>query len=243
MKVPFMIYADLECLVEKMHSFQNKPEKFYTEKKTKHKPSGYSLFTNFSFDATKNKLDCYKGEVCMEKFCKDLREHVENECYETQKVCHICKKKCSTNKNDENAFNEYNKARDHCNYTGEIRGAAHSIWNLRYLRRKEIPVIFHNGCTYGYHFIMKQLAKEFEGKFKYIGENTEKYITFSVTIKKELDNSKTITYKLKFIDSFRFMSTSPSSLVDNSSEKLHSDKCEDCESELDYMSVKDLSVS
>ena len=111
-----------------------------------------------------------------------------------KKFVTYAKKRCSTNKNDENAFNEYNKVRDHCNYTGEIRGAAHSIWNLRYLRRKEIPVIFQNGCTYDYHFIMKKLAKEFEGKFKYIGENTEKYITFSVTIKKELDNSKTITY-------------------------------------------------
>ena len=62
---------------------------------------------------------------------------------------------------------------------------------------------------------MKQLAKEFDGQFECLGENTEKYITFSVPIKKELDNSKTITYKLKFIDSFRFMSNSLSSLVDN----------------------------
>ena len=68
---------------------------------------------------------------------------------------------------------------------------------------------------------------------------SKKYITFSVLIKKELDNSKTVTYKQKFIDSFRFMSTSLSSFVDNLSEKLHSDKCKDCKSELDYMSVKD----
>ena len=52
----------------------------------------------------------------------------------------------------------------------------------------------------------------------------EKYINFSVPIKKELNNDKTITYKLKFIDSFRFMSTSLSSLVDNVSE-IHSEKC------------------
>ena len=70
-----MIYADLECLLEKMHSCQNNLEKSYTEKKIKHMPSGYSLFTNSSFDATKNKLDFYKGKDCMEKFCKDLREH------------------------------------------------------------------------------------------------------------------------------------------------------------------------
>ena len=62
--------------------------------------------------------------------------------------------------------------------------------------------------------------------------------SFSVPISKELDNGKTITYKLKFIDSFRFMSTSLSSLVDNLSEKLYSDKCKDCKSEIDYKSIK-----
>ena len=58
-----------------MHSCQNNPEKSYTEKKTRHTPSGYSLFTNCSFDATKNKLDCYRGKDCMERFFKDLREY------------------------------------------------------------------------------------------------------------------------------------------------------------------------
>ena len=51
-----------------------------------------------------------------------------------------------------------------------------------------------------------------------LGENTEKYIMFSVSINKQFDNGKTITYELKFIDSFRFMSTSLSILVDNLSE-------------------------
>ena len=75
MKAPAIIYADLECLLEKMYSCQNNPEKSYTEKKTKHTPSGCSLFTNCQFDLTKSKLDCYKSEDCMERFCKDLREH------------------------------------------------------------------------------------------------------------------------------------------------------------------------
>ena len=35
--------------------------------------SGYSLFTNCSFDAAKNKLDYFRGRDCMEKFFKDLR--------------------------------------------------------------------------------------------------------------------------------------------------------------------------
>ena len=42
----------------------------------------------------------------------------------------------------------------------------------------------------------------FKAQFKCLGENTEKYITFSVEIKKEHDNGKTITYKIKFIDRF-----------------------------------------
>ena len=75
--------------------------------------------------------------------------------------------------------------------------------------------MFHNGSTYDYHFIIKQLAKEFDGQLECLGEYTEKYIPFSVPIKKELDNGKTITCKLKFIDSFRFMLISLSSLVDN----------------------------
>ena len=72
-----------------------------------------------------------------------------------------------------------------------------------------------------------------------MGENTKKYITFSVPIKKELDNGKSVTYKIKFIDSFRFMSSSLSNLVDNLPEGLHCDKCIGCKSSLDYMSVKD----
>ena len=75
LKAPAIIYADLECLLEKMRSCQNIPEKSYTGKKAKHTPSGYSLFTNCSFDATKNKLDCYRGKGCKERFCKDLRDH------------------------------------------------------------------------------------------------------------------------------------------------------------------------
>ena len=70
-----------------------------------------------------------------------------------------------------------------------------------------------------YHFIIKQLVNEFEGKFDCLGENTGKHITFSAAIyKTKNDNDETVICKLKFIGSFRFMSTSLSSLVDNLSE-------------------------
>ena len=112
LKISFMIYADLERLLEKMHSCQNNPEKSYTQKKSKHAPPGYSLFTNCSFDTRRNKLNCYKGEGCMESFCKDFKRFCkiidyenkelilltdkENNFYEKQKACYICKKEVST---------------------------------------------------------------------------------------------------------------------------------------------------
>ena len=184
-KLPFVVYADLECLVEKMSNCYNNPEKSSTTKINKHTPSDYSLFTHCSFDKTKNKLDYYRGEDCMKNFCKDLREHAtiminyekkdmipltkkEEENHNNQKVCYICKKEFDTN-----GKKNY-KVRDHCHYMGKYRAAAHNMCNLRYKIPKEIPIVFHNGSTYDYHFIIKELVKEFGGNFECLGENTEK---------------------------------------------------------------------
>ena len=250
-KLPFVVYADLECLLEKMSTCYNNPEESSTTKINKHTPSSYSIFTHCSFDKSKSKLNYYRGEDCMTKFCEDLREHAtkiinyekkdmipltkkEEENYNNQKVCYICKKEFD--KSDK----KHHKVRDHCHYTGKYRGAAHNICNLRYKIPKEIPTVFHNGSTYDYHFIIKELVKEFEGNFECLGENTEKYITFSVPIKKKIENKDIeITYKIKFIDSFRFMATSLSKSVDNLTKDIHGDKCVDCKSDLSYMEVID----
>ena len=45
-------------------------------------------------------------------------------------------------------------------------------------------MVFHNGSNCDFHFIIKELAEEFKGKFECLGENTEKYITFSITMQK-----------------------------------------------------------
>ena len=198
-KLPFAIYADLECLLEKMSTCINNPNESSTTKVNKHTPSGHSIFTSCSFDESKNKLNYYRGDDCMKKFCKDLREHAmkiinyekknivpltkkEEICYNKQKICYICKKEFD--KSDK----KHHKVRDHCHYTSKYRGAAHNICNLRYKVPKEIPVVFHNGSTYDYHFIIKELVKEFNGNFDCLGENTEKYITFSVPLKKKIKN-------------------------------------------------------
>ena len=81
--------------------------------------------------------------------------------------------------------------------------------------------------------------KEFSCDFECLGENTEKYITFSVPLKKKIKNKDIeITYKIKFIDSYRFMSSSLSKLVDNLSEGIHNNKCVGCNSCLDYIKIK-----
>ena len=177
-----------------MNTGPNNPEKLSKTKIKKHTPSGYSLFTYFSFDTAKNKLDYYGGKNCMKNFCLGLRKHAtkiinyekkemilltkkEEKKHNKQKVCYICKKEFSTDDSNKNY---------HCHYTGKYRGAAHDICNLRYKIPEEIPVVFHNGSTYDYHFIIKELAEEFEGEFECLGENTDKYIDFYVPIKKEI---------------------------------------------------------
>ena len=99
--------------------------------------------------------------------------------------------------------------------------------------------MFHDGSIYDYHFIIKELVKESEGNFECLGENTEKYIIFSVPIKKKIENKDLeITYKIKFIDSYRFMASSLSKLVDHLSERIHNNKCSDCGCNLDYIKIK-----
>ena len=119
----------------------------------------------------------------------------------------------------------------HLNYTIKLEIIVITMENLAELliifaTPKEIPVVAQN-ATYDYHFLIKQLAKEFEGQFECLGENSEKYITFSVPIKKEVDNVKTITYKLNFIDSFRFMADKLSNLAANLSE-IYKKECNAC---------------
>ena len=243
LELPFIIYTDLEYLLKKIDTCQNNPDLSSTTKINQHIPSGYSIYANCSFDKSNNQLSYYRGEDCMKRFCKDLKDHAtkiidfkkktmipltkeKEDNYNKENICYICKKD----------FNNDMKVRDHCHFTGKYRGAAHNTCNLRYKIPKYIPLIFHNGSTYDYHFIIKELAREFDGNFECLGENTEKYITFSVPIKKRIDNKNMdITFKIKFIDSFRFMATSLSKLVDNLTDNIHNDKCIKCKSNLCFV--------
>ena len=129
-KIRFTIYADLECLLEKMSTCQDDPNKSSTTKINKHTPSGYSIFTNCSLDESKIEISYDRGDDFMKKFCKDLRKHSikiinyekkkmisltteEKVHHNKQKVCYICKKEFDNNdKKQQNV-------RDHCHYTGK----------------------------------------------------------------------------------------------------------------------------
>ena len=111
-----------------------------TTKISKHKRSGYSLFTHCTFDTTKNELDYYRGKDCMKRFCEDLKEQTikiinyekremtplankENKLYRNQQACHKCKNEFSA---------DDKKVRDHCHFTRKYRGAAHDVCNPNY---------------------------------------------------------------------------------------------------------------
>ena len=86
----------------------------------------------------------------------------------------------------------------------------------------EIPLVFHNGSNYSYHFIVKGLSDKFEDQVECLWESTEKYKTFFIPIEKEVtkidkDGNRSVatpSYKTKFVDGARFTTTSLSNFVD-----------------------------
>ena len=129
LKVPFIICADLECLLLKINGCLTNPDKPYTEKKAIHKLSDYSLVTCCSFDKSKNDQQYYRGKDCMKTFCEDLKDQAmkiinhekkemmtltdeEKASYENQEICHICEKEFCTDENDKE-FKKMQKVRDH----------------------------------------------------------------------------------------------------------------------------------
>ena len=111
-KAPFIIYADLEDVIEKINECKNNPETLSTAKVGVHIPSGFSMSTIWSFEIIESKHDVCRRKVCMKKFCEALREHAVE-------IINFKKKK-----------NEVNNKRE-----GEA-GITWKCINLLYLQRK-----------------------------------------------------------------------------------------------------------
>ena len=116
-KSPFIIYADLECLLEKISTCYNNLEEPSREHATK--------------------IINYEKKDMISLTAKEEKHHNK------QKVCYVCKKEFNT----DNINKKHHKVKDHYHYTGKYKGAAHNICNLRYRIPKEIPIVFHNGST------------------------------------------------------------------------------------------------
>ena len=226
-KVPFIIYADTEALIKPIESCEPNPESSYTKKYQKHEPISFSYCIKcFDDNVFKPVLRSYTGEDAMEKFVewleKDVKEITnipevdmifgkeEATRYEKETKCWICK----------GEFKEDDKkVRDHCHFTGRYRGATHNSCNLKYRKPNFTPVVFHNLSGYDSHLFIKNLGYT-AGNIDCIPNNEEKYISFTKNIvtgsytSKE-GKTKPIKHKIRFIDSFKFMSTSLDSLVNN----------------------------
>ena len=202
-KAAFIIYADLEYIIEKIDARNNNPGSSSKTKTSEHIPSGFSMSTISSFKSIETKHYVYRGKGCTKRFCEFLKEHTmkiinskekkmklltkeQHESYENAKICYIYKEKF------ENKYfkdKKYRKVRDHCHYAGEHRGAKQSICNLKYNLPRKIAIVFHNISNYGYHFIMRVLAEEFKKQFTCLGESTKNiYKLYSFNRKKSYKN-------------------------------------------------------
>ena len=229
--VPFVIYADFESILEKIHGCKQDGNKSYTEAYQTHADCGFGYKVVCCYDDKYTKpIQIYRGEKSVYKFMENILEEVkyckrvmkkyfnkplrmteENEQeFKKATTCHICDKKYTE---------KDTRVRDHCHITGKFRGSAHQECNLKLrINPKEIkiPVIFHNLKGYDSHFIMQEIGaivkkhtyKNKKGEDKQmninaIPNNMEKYMAFMIGT------------NLTFIDSFQFMSSSLDKLVSN----------------------------
>ena len=188
-----VIYADFESILLPYSTCDK--ENVTTKKINKQVPCGYSInvITNHN---NQSKQNYYRGNSTVSTFCKEIRDIAQNllnieknpmqNLSNEEQITHdnaeyyrICKKVFGTKKNQV-------KVRDHDHYTGKYRGPAHLICNLRYSTHIGIPVFFHNGTNYDFNLIITELAKGFRSEMRCIRLNTNKYISFSIPIKKEI---------------------------------------------------------
>ena len=166
-KVPFIMYADFESLLEPIQEPSKNPSGNWTTVTNNHIPSGWCVCSEFTYGKVQNPLTLYRGKDCIKKFCSHIigearrlyrafPEHRmkpltsnQNEKYKKSKRCHICSRPFTLKEP---------KVRDHCHYTGNCGGAAHRNCNLQYKIPSYIPIVFHNLAGYDAHLFIRELA-------------------------------------------------------------------------------------
>ena len=191
-KVPFIVYADLECYIKSMQSCDSNPESSYTKQYQKHEPSSFCYYIKcFDDEVYEPKLVSYTGEHAAQKFVDMLEEDIK-------KITNIPKKKIIFGEKEEQQIDKETecwicnekfvkgdvKVKDHCHFTGRYRGATHNSCNLNYGKPNFTPVVFHNLSGYDSHLFVENLGHS-DGSIDCIPNNEERYISFTRKIQVE----------------------------------------------------------
>ena len=240
--IPFVVYADFECITKTVSSCCPDPEDSYNYNYQKHEPSGFCFYAKGISGKrikpiifTKTSEDEDVAKIFVEKIV-ELTKGIYSDFYLKPKPMVMT---AESQKEFNNAVNCYicgitlgkDRVRDHCHFTGEYRGAAHNKCNLMCKKPRILPVIFHNLQGYDAHLFIKQLSG-IKGKLDCIPSTEEKYISFSKHIKvgeyRHIQgNMCDITFEIRFLDSYKFLQSSLGKLVSNLSlEDLHNTKSE-----------------
>ena len=224
---PFAVYADIESLTTKIETPDINSESSYTIKTQSHEPISYVFrFVSYNQIVMENKTIIYTGEDCMDNLVEELEYLVSivynkpraSPIYEREDkirqansdTCHVCGKGFNNRKEKLVNF-EY--------FTGEYLGACHH--GCKNTKPDFIPIFFHNLANYDSHLFITKLASKFNGeKVEVIPTNEQKYISFTkfsqVDIYKDINGKdKNIYFRLRFVDSLKFMNSGLATLASN----------------------------
>jgi len=211
--------------------------------------SVFTFYVRCSYDDTLSKYRSHRDPDCISWFVKELEELAHRvktllfinvpmgalsreqlEAHHNVTHCHICEKPFRP---------DDTRIRDHCHLTGRYRGPAHSNCNLNYKNLFYIPIVFHNLLGYDSHFIIKEIATTFESKIDVLSITKEKYISFTKHVKDITEKSDFRNcIKLRFIDSYKFLSISLDKLVSF----LNIEKLKITRSEFSKLAIEDFKL-
>ena len=215
LKVPFVVYADFESILDPVDIETSKTTKYQ-----QHHVCSYMYYIVGSVPGVPTfEPRLYVGEDAADHLLTSLARDVKRfilpiierdavemiyddaarEKFLSATHCHICREPLGAREGSSVIV------RDHCHFTGAFRGAAHQLCNLEYAMDKErykLPIIFHNLRGYDAHLIMQAVSSKHTKSVSVIPNNFERYVSFTIG-------------RLKFIDSMQFLSCSLATLVEN----------------------------